>query len=334
MRTLPSLLLSSRKRIARAVNGLRSQVLILTYHRVGPRDDSDYLGLVVADDHFAEQVRLLADRYAIASLPDVVAQLRRGRLANRRQVVISFDDGYWDNLAYASQTLRALRAPAVLYLATSYIGTRRAFWWDELRQIAARDFEGDPVLFARAAGAALGEEIAREGDAVSAMCTKLRPLPPPAREAVIDRLARGRRCPAAEGARALTWDEVRQLTNAGFEIGAHTCEHPALSRLPSGEINTEIQESKRRIEKELGLPVEHFSYPHDDHDYLGRVVAPPSRSAVAAAGFSSAVSVISGTNVVGRDMLALRRVTVRDWPAHAFGEVVARAFADGPDGSS
>lgn len=75
----------------------------------------------------------------------------------------------------------------------------------------------------------------------------------------------GIRCPPPipEEHAPLTWDEVRLMTKAGVEFGAHTKSHPILSRLGSlDEVREELSGSKRRIEHETGLPVRHFCYPN------------------------------------------------------------------------
>ena len=47
-------------------------------------------------------------------------------------VLITFDDGYADNLHAALPLLEKFEAPAVLFAASGYLGEQRGFWWDEL----------------------------------------------------------------------------------------------------------------------------------------------------------------------------------------------------------
>lgn len=82
----------------------------------------------------------------------------------------------------------------------------------------------------------------------------------------------------------LSWDELRRLRDAGWEIGSHSCSHPYLSRLGDGELERELRESRHRIEGELGSACRSLAYPYGDHDE--RVVR-----AVAAAGYEVACTV-------------------------------------------
>lgn len=82
----------------------------------------------------------------------------------------------------------------------------------------------------------------------------------------------------------LSWDDLRRLGDAGWEIGSHTCSHPFLSRLERAELERELGESRRRIEQELGCPCVSLAYPYGDHDE--RVVR-----AAAAAGYETGCTV-------------------------------------------
>lgn len=49
-------------------------------------------------------------------------------------------------------------------------------------------------------------------------------------------------------------------------IGAHTVSHPKLDTLSYEEQNKEIADSKLELERLLGHPVQHFSFPHGAHN--------------------------------------------------------------------
>ena len=82
----------------------------------------------------------------------------------------------------------------------------------------------------------------------------------------------------------LSWDELRRLQDAGWEVGSHACSHPYLSRLGDAELERELVESRRRIEAQLGRPCRSLAYPYGDHD--DRVVL-----AARAAGYEAACTV-------------------------------------------
>jgi peptidoglycan/xylan/chitin deacetylase (PgdA/CDA1 family) len=64
-----------------------------------------------------------------------------------------------------------------------------------------------------------------------------------------------------EGRRTLTSDQIVQLSEMGFEIGAHGYHHYYLDRIPASEVYGEIKSGKERLEQILGRAVTCFCYP-------------------------------------------------------------------------
>lgn len=65
-----------------------------------------------------------------------------------------------------------------------------------------------------------------------------------------------------QGAQTLSSDRLRELSAAGFEIGAHTVSHRSLSELNSKEVTDEVRNCKEALENTLGEPVRMFCYPN------------------------------------------------------------------------
>lgn len=61
--------------------------------------------------------------------------------------------------------------------------------------------------------------------------------------------------------RALTWDQLADLRDAGWEIGSHTVTHPRLTELDDGSLFHELVESRNVIRKRLG-GCETVAYPY------------------------------------------------------------------------
>src|SRR5690606_25661976 len=62
--------------------------------------------------------------------------------------------------------------------------------------------------------------------------------------------------------RWMSWDDVRQLAEWGFELGAHTEAHIDLGKVSGPAAVEEVEGSKAALERELGQPIVHFSYPY------------------------------------------------------------------------
>lgn len=66
--------------------------------------------------------------------------------------------------------------------------------------------------------------------------------------------------------RIMDWNEIRELDKAGFEIGAHTVDHPHLAEVSPEVARYQIEESKRALEHGLKKPVNIFCYPYGSHN--------------------------------------------------------------------
>lgn len=70
------------------------------------------------------------------------------------------------------------------------------------------------------------------------------------------------RLPPLEGRSMLNWHEIEEMNQWGIEFGAHTLTHPDLTQLSRDQMEKEICDSKKIIEKRLGKTVFCFAYPY------------------------------------------------------------------------
>ena len=98
-----------------------------------------------------------------------------------------------------------------------------------------------------------------------------------------------------------TW-MLAEIAKSGLvEIGAHTMNHAYLSGLPLARVKFEVEESKKTLEKILGVKVVSFAYPYGAFDNK-------TIDVVKKAGFRSAVTEISGTFTLDVNRFFLYRI--------------------------
>jgi len=61
--------------------------------------------------------------------------------------------------------------------------------------------------------------------------------------------------------RHLSWEQIQNLSEAGFEMGSHTVHHPDLTRIPKEQMKAEVSLSKMHLEDKLGQPINIISFP-------------------------------------------------------------------------
>jgi peptidoglycan/xylan/chitin deacetylase (PgdA/CDA1 family) len=119
----------------------------------------------------------------------------------------------------------------------------------------------------------------------------------------------------------LSWDELRQLSHAGFEIGSHTVTHPILSRCTPDHVRAELRDSKAAIEQATGRPCYVLAYPNGmPGDYTAETEA-----IAAETGFRLAFAVHDCLAPASASRFAITRVSV---PGH-FPRSVFAARASG-----
>ena len=62
--------------------------------------------------------------------------------------------------------------------------------------------------------------------------------------------------------RPMTWEMLRSLVDAGFEVGSHTLDHVDLSAVKLNEAERQILGAKYEIELRLSQPCHYFSWPY------------------------------------------------------------------------
>jgi len=315
-----------RNRVRNAMNYLRRKYdkifhgncLVLLYHRVTVLDHDPQL-LSVSPAHFDKQLNHLREQYHVLTVDEFNHHLQNHIRFPKNAVVITFDDGYADNLIQAVPVLEKYNMQALFYVATGTLGTSKEFWWDAIERIVLRN-EIQPVekeFFLsdnRYDLSNLNKE--KRQSLYENLLPVLRRMRSVQREQKISELGlifhseNGR-----ESHRAMTFDELRKMyaSNAAF-IGAHTHLHPSLGSLDYEAQREEIMASKEILESELGIEIKHFSYPFGTiFDYNAdtfRIVRDLQFDLVAA-NYPEAVSRVSNKH-------AFPRFLVRDWDEKEF----------------
>lgn len=333
--------------------GVLPPAIILAYHRVADLAADPQL-LAVSSRHFEEHLAVLRQGYHPLSLRALRQGLRQQRW-RRCSVVVTFDDGYADNLHHAKPLLEAAAVPATVFVTAGMLDAPHEFWWDALEQVFLRaaplpeelrlTLGGDerhwslPAAVARQATAPdwhviLGDATPDARQAIYLeLIERLRDLPHHARETLLDCVFAwaGLARTARPSHRALTQAELRCLAAGGpqdkphaglIEVGAHSLTHPVLSGQSAATQAYEITESKRQLEAVLEEPVTSLAYPFGGRaHYTAQTVA-----AVRTAGFTCACANVPGKVQFWADPYQLPRFLVRDWDGDTFARYLDEWF--------
>jgi peptidoglycan/xylan/chitin deacetylase (PgdA/CDA1 family) len=240
----------------------KSQIAILMYHRVCPGVGDPFLQSLTPED-FERQISYVSRNFEILGLDALVERLCSSDRRPRKAVAITFDDGYKDNYIFAYPILSKRGIPATVFLTTGYIGTGRLFWWDIVgyvaQQTSVRQFTLDGV------GTYSFRTRFERTSARFQIIEKLLALPEHEKSVLLQKLLDVSEIhipPDLGKDIILSWSEIKEMAEGSITFGAHTVNHPVLTRIPMEMAEKEIVQSKADIERNLGKKVTAFSYPN------------------------------------------------------------------------
>ena len=103
----------------------------------------------------------------------------------------------------------------------------------------------------------------------------------------------------------LSWAQARDMSRCGIAFGAHTVSHPRLPELTATDARTELADSKKCIEDEIGPPVNRFACPFG-------LYTEAACELVRETGYATASSNRPGFNTRDTDRYGLRRIDLLD----------------------
>jgi peptidoglycan/xylan/chitin deacetylase (PgdA/CDA1 family) len=209
-------------------------------------------GLIsAAPEEFRAQMEVVARRYRVVSLRDVLAAQRGSSKLPGNAVLITFDDAYTDFVDHAWPILRELNLPAVMFVPTAFpdADNSQGFWWDRL-------YAG----LSRATNTVV--HLPNIGDVDLVGSTSVKPAlnackrhvkslhHDAAMDWVESALSMLPTIPSVSS--VLGWNSLRELAKEGLEISPHGHSHALCTRLTKKELVHDLETSRTSIERELG----------------------------------------------------------------------------------
>lgn len=291
--------------------GSRDRLSILIYHRVLAQQDPLFPDESTAEI-FDQQMRLLAACFTIMPLGEAIERLRSGKLPSRA-ACITFDDGYADNAEIALPILQKHGLCATFFVATGFLNGGR-MWNDTVIELIRRT-PGDILDLSQLD---LGRfeigTVPQRRQAIHHLLDRLKYFPLESRQSTVEAMCALIPVILPHNL-MMTSDQVRELHNAGMEIGGHTANHPILARMDNNAACADIACGKEILESIIRAPIRFFAYPNGKP---GRDYLPDHVKMVKKLGFDAAVSTAHGAAVKSSDLYQLPRFTPWDRGAVRF----------------
>jgi peptidoglycan/xylan/chitin deacetylase (PgdA/CDA1 family) len=272
--------------------------VVLFYHGVVEHKDQplmQYLHMPLG--RFEREAAYLAREWEVISLDYLAQGLLEGKGLHRRQVVLTFDDGFRNNATLAAPVLEALNLPYAIFISTRMVE----------EGLRAPSYYMRAILFLsglkKIKVPTLGVELSLEGDAAvenarQTLRKAMERLPQDKVRGIIQDLIDA--LPAERWTEIdkslpseamMTWDEVEELGQGKqATIAAHCHDHAILHAAQSAEeVDYQLGESKNRIQARLGS-CRYFAYPRG----IASGVSPLALQKVEEHGFQLSFTTLAG----------------------------------------
>jgi peptidoglycan/xylan/chitin deacetylase (PgdA/CDA1 family) len=275
---------------------LYKALLVLNYHRVMLPEECGYDRAVVSatPEEFQEQVNYLRSHFEIIGLPQLMDHLEGRNRHHGPRIMITFDDGYIDNYTIAFPVLRDARVPATFFLPTSYIGSDRIPWWDQiaslLRRAKAKTIHLD---YPEPRGFSLDKMHLDETIRAVLKLYKSPAMQDPERFGnMLEGVCGVNREERAGMPLFLNWAQAREMQRTGMSFGSHTHSHRILSKLDWADQVEELRGSRETMEQQLTCEVRAVAIPVGLRDSFNR----DTERALVETGYRVAFSFYDGVN--------------------------------------
>ena len=195
--------------------------------------------------------------------------MARGSL-RRPALLLTFDDGLRNNADVVAPILRKCHIPAVFFISSRHCEPGKYLWFMYLKMLRLY-FAGSGVTLD---GTYIPLDGCRRENGIQEVTRRLLELKPHPR-AMYDAIAS--QLPPleefvpssvlADECYGMTTEQVHDLGNDPlFTVGAHTIDHPYLSRCNAQEAWRQVSENKLWLEQVTGAKCDLFAYPLGDLD--------------------------------------------------------------------
>lgn len=288
-----------------------TSVPVLLLHGVLPDADTspfNSTGKFISVERLKSFLRRIGRIFQFISMDEFLDSIAQGRRLSN-VMLITFDDGYANNLEYGLPLLCDMGIPFSVFLTTGLIDTQKVLWTDLL------EFAIFSTSRAAIEPGIIDERIDLEGDraryvAIAKLKEALKSRSLSQAECAVENLCADlevdKESPRLKDVRFLRSDGIRRMARAGVTFGGHTVSHPILSRESRERVRSEVQECKQHIEKLTGQVVRSFAYPNGRRqDYNEMVIAE-----LIEAGYEAAFTSIHGLYRPGDSRFEIRRISV------------------------
>lgn len=293
----------------------REQALILMYHGVSEDEmgsvenfDGKYVNKIL----FEKQLKYFRKHYNIISLDEYIKMRRGERKTPDNPLIITFDDGYRDNLTVLCPILKKYGVKATIFLPALQIEYEEMPWQNKVNFCIANTDKKALILSLRGKKGRYGlEDVKMRKSSLIKIKRILMELKDDERKRLIKEIISKSKVKIPnknDDLCLMSWKDINNMKKeigSLISFGSHTLTHPMLTKISYDDMKKEVEGSKSMVENRLGMVVNHFSYPFGA--YNDAIIKSVKKNK-----YLSAVATEYGYNKKNADLFRLKRIAVNN----------------------
>lgn len=241
----------------------KNKVSILLFHRVHPV--RDVMWDPMDPKRFENILKFVKKKYTVLPLLEILES--KPTDVKKPLAAITFDDGYRDFIEYSLPIMDRLKIPSSIYVVTDCISKNKPTWTFKVDYLF---FNTSKLQIAWTIDTSFLPDDLRKEKFVNkqeliAFCLKfkqhIKKIPEEKRKILLQDLLHSFNDVTIPSDLMMNWTEVKQIMNAGVEVGSHTVTHPPLATLSKADLDRELQLSKAEFFNNTGVNTRVISYP-------------------------------------------------------------------------
>jgi len=310
----------------------KEECTVVMYHYVRNMPETDYpeiKGLLT--DKFTRQLDYLQENFNLISLERYIDFLNGGDPIPKKSSILTFDDGFKDHYQNVFPLLKERGITGVFFVITSPLVDvsvvvvhkvhfllakadikELAF---KFNQILKRDFSQLLDKFFVDDKEKKEKKYRWDDNLTANLKYSIATMPEDVRQSIVEEIFSNYFSDEEKVSKELymNMEELKEMKEAGMEIGAHTHTHRILSCLSKEEQLNEIRTSKLILENGLREKIDLFSYPYGGLN--GETIEVLKKQ-----GFRGAVTTCFGINKGKINPFQIKRLDTNDLPFGAYGK--------------
>jgi len=249
-----------------------NKLIVLNFHRIVRNDNiNNILSTKINDNFFYKYLKFLNNNFEIISPTQLINNNIKFAKKEKFKILITFDDGYYDNFNIAFPILKKLKIKPIFFICPTYISSNKKLWDEDLVD-RIKKLMGQKNIF-KFQDIILQKNLPDFSQNLFKIINILKFYDNSKRQNVINKILPYQYLDQSSDERCMNWNEIKILSQNDMHIGCHTNTHTSLGKLDKYFFKDELLNSKLEIEKQTNKECNFFAFPYGSkNDYNLKVI--------------------------------------------------------------